>query len=69
MDPVETSRSHDFPSSIDVRSKAFNNLKASLESGSIIAPLEPVVCTLLGTEFPGCVSENEEMSNGGWEQI
>jgi hypothetical protein len=60
MDPVETARSHDFPFSVDVRSKAFNNLEASLESCSIIAPLEPVVCTLLGRDFFTCVSENKE---------
>jgi hypothetical protein len=60
MDPVETVRSHDFPSSIDGRSKAFNNLEASLESCSIIAPLEPVVCILLGRDFLICVPENKE---------
>jgi hypothetical protein len=30
MDLLETGRSHDFPSSVDVRSKAFENLEASL---------------------------------------
>jgi hypothetical protein len=70
MDPVETARSHDFPSSIDGRSKTFSNLEASLESGSIIAALEPVACTLLGRDFFTCVSEiNRAESKDGGEQI
>jgi hypothetical protein len=70
MDLVETARSHDFPSSVDVRSKAFNNLEASLESCSIIVPREPVVCTLLGTDFLTCASENKESRvKGGGKQI
>jgi hypothetical protein len=66
MDPVGAARSHDFPSSIDMRSTAFNYLEASLESGSVIDPLEPVVCTLLGMDFPSCVSENEESRVERW---
>jgi hypothetical protein len=70
LDLVETANSHDFPSSIDVRSKVFENLEDSLASGSIIAPLEPwLIPCWGGTSSPVCQRIKKAKSKDGAEQI